>query len=380
MMGASAAPLADPWHYPRPDLAERMLQAFGLGLASARGLFARRRMGKTVFLTVDLLPAARAAGYLAAYTNLWEDTPHPGQAIAGAVLAAVEPRGVQRIWKLLHTPVKSVKGSGKVAGLVDAGLEVSLDAREKVAVPALRQALQAADARRKPLLLVVDEAQVLARPEHAAFAHALRSGLDTRKERIKVVFAGSSETALRDMLGKPSAPFYNWAIVEPFELLGGEFVRALVRHANTLARRRLALADAEAAFEALNRTPQFLRWYLERYLLEQARGPAAALAHTRERIHDELGFARTWAALIAADRALLLLLARGRHDLHGAAALAHLGELLGLGEPAKVSVVQNALRRLCSARLGLLARLEHGRYRFESSEFEEWVRLRDALG
>ena len=376
---ASAHSREDDWHYPRPDLAERLLQAFAIGLSSARGLFARRRMGKTAFLIHDLIPAAQAAGYLTAYTNFWDDTDHPGQALVAALLAAVEPKGVQRLWQHLTTPVKSVKGSGRLAGLGDAGLEVNLEARERVVVPALQQALHAADARRKPLLLVMDEAQVLARPEHAALAHALRSGLDTRKARIKVVFAGSSETALRDMLGKPSAPFYNWAVIEPFELLGQDFVAALVKHTHRLARHRLALADAQAAFDALNQTPQFFRWYLERYLLNQIQGSAEALAHTRARIHDELGFGRDWAALIAADRALLLLLAQGVPDLHSAAALARMGKLLGLGEPAKVSLAQNALRRLCSPRAGLLAKLEHGRYRFESSEFEEWVRMRGAV-
>ena len=369
------ADIEDEWHYPRLELAQQLLHLFDLGLSSARGLFARRRMGKTAFLVADLLPAAHAAGYLTAYTNLWDDADHPGQALVAAIAAAVEPKGVARFWLRLNTPLKSIKGSGKLVGVADAGLELNLEARERIAVPALQQALQTADARRKKLLLVIDEAQVLARPEHGTLAHALRAGLDTRKARIKVVFAGSSESALRDMFGKPAAPFYNWASVEPFELLGRSFVVAMVKRTNSLARHRLALADALAAFGALNETPQFLRWYLERYLVHQTEGAAAALARTRERIHDELGFARTWAVLIAADRALLLLLAQGARDLHGAATLARVGSLLGLGEAAKVSTVQNALRRLCSQRVGLLAKLDHGRYRFESSEFEEWVKL-----
>ncbi|MEO6320183.1 MAG: hypothetical protein ABIR56_05940 [Polaromonas sp.] len=58
----------DPWHFARPDLAQAYLQGFDIGLTSARGLFARRRMGKTEFLKHDLLPAALLDGYLAAYT------------------------------------------------------------------------------------------------------------------------------------------------------------------------------------------------------------------------------------------------------------------------------------------------------------------------
>ena len=40
----------DPWHFAWPDLARAYRQGFDLRLTSARGLFARRRMGKTEFL------------------------------------------------------------------------------------------------------------------------------------------------------------------------------------------------------------------------------------------------------------------------------------------------------------------------------------------
>jgi hypothetical protein len=56
---------------------------------------------------------------------------------------------------------------------------------------------------------VIDEAQVLAGPEHAALAYSLRAGLDIRKAQIKVLFAGSSEAALREMFSRAAAPFYN---------------------------------------------------------------------------------------------------------------------------------------------------------------------------
>ena len=37
----------DPWHYPRPKLAEKYLKVFDIGLIAAQGLFAKRRMGKS---------------------------------------------------------------------------------------------------------------------------------------------------------------------------------------------------------------------------------------------------------------------------------------------------------------------------------------------
>ena len=56
--------LKDPWHYPRPKLAEKYLKVFDIGLIAAQGLFAKRRMGKSEFLEKDLLPAAHEHGYL----------------------------------------------------------------------------------------------------------------------------------------------------------------------------------------------------------------------------------------------------------------------------------------------------------------------------
>ena len=60
------------WHYARPELAKKYLDLFEIGLTSARGLFARRRMGKTEFLKKDFIPAAEKKGYVVVYTNLWE--------------------------------------------------------------------------------------------------------------------------------------------------------------------------------------------------------------------------------------------------------------------------------------------------------------------
>ena len=69
------------WHYPRPLLAKKYLDLFDMGLTSARGLFARRRMGKTEFLKKDFIPAAEKMGYHVVYTNLWELEIDPATAL-----------------------------------------------------------------------------------------------------------------------------------------------------------------------------------------------------------------------------------------------------------------------------------------------------------
>src|ERR1700733_3757116 len=194
----SMSELKDPWHFARPDLARAYLKGFDLGLTSARGLFARRRMGKSEFLKHDLLPAAADADYLAAYTNLWDDTDHPGQALATAILLATLPKGLSKFWADLNTPISRLKSGAKLPIGIEGSIELDLTEKEKLAVPAIQAALQAGDKSKKRLLLVIDEAQVLAAPEHKAVAHALRAGLDLRKAGGKVLFAGSSEAALRE--------------------------------------------------------------------------------------------------------------------------------------------------------------------------------------
>src|ERR1700722_12817724 len=368
----SMSALTDPWHFPHPDLAQSYLRSFDLGLTSARGLFARRRMGKSEFLKHDLLPAALHDGYLAAYTNLWDATDHPGQAIATAILLAARAKGLRKFWEDLNTPIKKLTGGGKLPLGIEGSLELDLSGKEKVAVPAIQAALQAADKSKKRLLLVIDEAQVLAAPEHRSIAHSLRAGLDIRKPSVKVLFAGSSEAALRDMFSRAAAPFYNWAPLEPFPLLGREFVVAMVKQLAKVARHPLKLDEALKAFEALKETPEFFRWYIERYLMYQAQGAEQALLYTKARVHDDTSYAKVWKELGRTDRAVLLLAARGVQDLYGAPALKQLQELLGSPD-ITASAPRTSIRRLTGPKVQLMARVDHGTYRFEDPEFQTWA-------
>src|ERR1700693_1831763 len=116
------------WHFARPKLAQAFIQSFELGLSSARGLFARRRMGKTEFLKKDFIPAAEKAGYVVVYTNLWELEIDPATALVSEFYKMVEPKGFKKIWDKLNKPVnfKKFKASGKIPGLVEGSVEADL--------------------------------------------------------------------------------------------------------------------------------------------------------------------------------------------------------------------------------------------------------------
>ena len=370
-MARSTSP-ADPWHYPRPELAAKYLQVFDVGLTSARALFAKRRMGKSEFLEQDLIPAARDAGYLTVYLNLWDARSQPAPAFLAALSRALKPTGLGKLAKTLKRPLKSIKASARVAGMAEGSLEAELGGTEAAATPRLTEVIRSFDKPNRKMLLVLDEAQVLAESAHADLAHSLRASLDGRKQNIKVIFAGSSEATLRRMFGRSTEPFYNWAPLEPFELLGEEFVRAMVVKVNRLSRYPLTQKDAISTFEALKRTPEFFRRYLSRYLAYADLGSKAALLDTEAHVFNDANFVSTWHRLLPADRELLRLIVSGVTDLFSESSRGRLGVALGLNEAVAKNVPQQSLRRLQDA--DLVLRMDYGDYRVQDDALAEWLR------
>ena len=193
---------------------------------------------------------------------------------------------------------------------------------------------------------------------------------DIRKEAVKVVFAGSSETTLRKMFASPTAPFYNWAPLEPFPLLNEKFVAFLVNQMNAIAKHELTLRQGKAAFAALNRTPEFFRRFIGQYLTNPFDGVHAAIEDTQRKVFSDVHFVRAWKELNLADRAVLRLIAHGQTELHGAETLARLKA--HTGKPATKNTVGHALRRLQEA--NIITRLALGNYQFEDETFNEFVR------
>jgi hypothetical protein len=360
------------WHFARPKLAEHYLRSFDLGLISATALHARRRMGKTEFLTKDLTPAAHAKGYVVGYCNLWQEEQAPAEAIAEAIAATAQPRHLlAKVRAKINSPVTTLKLSGKMGGMAEGAAELGLKDSEKQSAGRLRSAFAAFDKSRNKGLLLIDEAQVLADRSHCALEKALRALLDTRKERLHVIFTGSSEDRLRTMFAAEDKAFYNWARVEPLPLLGEEFVRELTRRANALTTMKLDVADALRAFEALKRVPELFRRFLSQYLGNAFEGVDRAIETCKQSVYLEEGFAARWSKMLPADRLLLQAVAAEATDLHGSRSLARIGQALGLGRSADRSVPQNALKRLRERQI--LIQTDKGIYRYEDETFKDWV-------
>lgn len=367
------------WHFPRSDLAKHYLDAFDLGLVSAYALHAKRRMGKTEFLLRDLAPVAARRGYSVGYCNLWEEDDAPLLALIDALRQMNEaPKLTAKIRSGLASRLSKVALSGSAAGMVKGSAELEFRAGETDGATRLRQAFKAFDEAGTHGLLLMDEAQVLADVQHEAVEKALRALLDTRKDRIKVVFTGSSEDRLRRMFGVEHKAFYNWAHVEPMPRLGEEFAIELTRRANSLTTMPLAEQGALRAFDALHRVPELFRRFLAQYLANAFEGIDAALEACRQSLYSEEGFARVWSRMLPADRLLLQLVAQEQADLHGKPVREWLGHRMQLGRAASRSVPQNALRRLRDRQI--LIQEEPGRYRFEDDVFRDWILATAPLG
>ena len=329
-------------------------------------------MGKSEFLEQDLLPAAQAAGYLTAYLNMWDARAHPAPALIAALSRTMAPKGLSKLVKALNTPLKKVKASAKVPGMAEASLEAELADSATLVGPRLSEMLRGFDKPHHRMLLVLDEAQVLADPTHTELAHSLRAALDSRKQNIKVVFAGSSEPTLRRMFGRSTEPFYNWAPLEPFELLGPKFVEAMVAKVNKLSRYPLTEKQALAAYEALKNTPEFFRRYLNRYLSYAELGSLAALKETQAHVFNDANFRALWNKILPADQKVLKLLANGESDLYSESARQQLGTALGKLKPVKYGTTQQSLRRLQDEEL--VIKLDYGTYQLQDEAFAEWLR------
>lgn len=89
--------------FPRTYLAEGILATIESRLQNAATIFAPRRKGKTTFLINDLIPIAKAHGFIVATADLWFDKAHPERVIAGGLDESILGAGfLRRNWHEAH--------------------------------------------------------------------------------------------------------------------------------------------------------------------------------------------------------------------------------------------------------------------------------------
>lgn len=372
--------LAEIWHFPRPKLAASYLQLLGSGLVVSTTMFAPRRTGKTSFLRQDLTPAAEKAGFAVAYVDLWQTRLSPGVALVRGLEEALEPRTLaQKAMRRLQAPVKKVKAAGGVGDL-KAEVELELaDQKKEASELALRiDELLGNLCRKAPVLLLVDEAQELARNrDNELVATALRTAITKHRDRVRVVFTGSSRTRLAHVFSNADAPLYSvGAAIQEFPLLGRDFVAYVAEKFHNSTQRTLDVDGAWAEFEAFKQQPEPFLAAVVATMMAPEMSLADACERERLALSKTENHAGTWASLDGLQQALVKVLADNpAAKPFSKAVLAHLAKELGL-QTLDATSVQFALRKL--AERTVVDKSPRGLYVFENAAFEQWVRTASA--
>lgn len=365
------------WHYPRRALAESYLAALNLGIAVSTTIFAPRRMGKTTFLRKDLTPAAQKLGYTVVYADLWQTRHAPALALVNALDEAAKPTSVAgRLKARLNTPLKGIKAGAEFAGAKLSG-ELTLESAQKgqAETALLISSLLGALCAKRPVLLLVDEAQELARSrDNELVATALRTAITLNRDKLRVVFTGSSRTQLASVFSNSSAPLYSSGVaITDFPLLDRNFVEfVLARFKEASGTRELDADAAWGAFVLLGHQPEPFLKCVFHLLITPGLGFSDALAQVVEELARSENHDGAWASLDSAQKTLARMLAADPAlKPYSADVIAELRRRMGM-EVVQKTHVQRALARLMDA--GIVSKNAGGSYTFENPAFQEWLR------
>jgi hypothetical protein len=367
--------LIEIWHYHRPDLAKLYLDTLNAGLVTSTTIFAPRRAGKTSFLLKDLTPAAKKSGYTVVYVDLWQTKLSPGVSIVRSLERALEPNNaVENLVAKLHTPIKKLKAKAEIAGakfegeveLGDAGKKIQTEIALKIDV--LIDTL----CKKKPVLLLIDEAQELAKTkEHEAVATALRTAITRNQSRLRVVFTGSSRTKLAHVFSNSNAPLYSTgSAIADFPQLGHDFVEYIATRFAISTGRKLSIETAWQFFIAFKQQPEpFLIGIVDMVL-----NPSVTLEEAMQKVAAKLVLTENhegaWAALDATQKALVRMLAQDPTlKPFSKAVIASLRNIIGV-ESLEVTHVQRAMTKLAN----VVFKSPRDTYEFENEAFAQWVR------
>lgn len=336
-----STPAALPY-FPRPDLVDAIHQVLSSGLTDAVTMFAARRMGKTEFMTKDLVPAAAAWRWDAYYVDLWRLRSDPERGLVEALeehVQAAARRGLPGPSKL--TAKAAAAGMGIEAEwaspppvIVASGLSTRL----RTAMKAL---VGAGD---RVVLLVLDEFQTLAAGTHEDFVAAFRAATLELRPSLKVVYTGSSRNALNAMFRHRKAPLFESAMTVSLPILDRAFSIDRAEVYESITGRGIDATALDAVFDEVGRIPKYLNLILVHMVLGRIVDPWTGFttwleAEGRDRLSG------MWAALKPLDRLIVAELSGDDgEELFGAAFARRASEHLGAAiTPQKV---QAAVRRM----------------------------------
>jgi methylmalonyl-CoA mutase cobalamin-binding subunit len=232
------------YHFARPALAAEIASIIAgpnpLNL-SGDGLFigGERRIGKTAFLTQDLTPALERLGVEVIYLDLMQSKMPPDEMIAGAFSR------LNDAWlESKKSTLKKLKPAGVNAAVLGVGAGISFHKRDEK--DSMLESFYALHEKiKKPIALIIDEAQrALDTDQGRAALWALKSARDQIKNnprtqaKLILVFTGSNQAKLSDMVSKKSEAFFG-STITPMPNLDYAYVENLCSTINSMLLKEL---------------------------------------------------------------------------------------------------------------------------------------------
>lgn len=341
----------DIWHYPRTELAHQVMGLFNTGLSHALTFFAPRRKGKTEFLLKDIAPLAKEQDYQVFYFSFL-DNENAQKRFIFELMAFSQGKIAKAINRLSSVEIQGFKAELQQLGADD-----------------LSHSLNAIAEQNKPTLLLLDEIQALAGANHHAMVASLRTALDTSKDKIKVIFTGSSREQLRQMFSSSQAPFFHYGQNLVFPDLDKAFTDHLAGVFYRTTRRDLDNEALWQAFYQMNKSPQMARALIERMALDPSLDIATATNDLLQDTKTHQDYAPIYHDLTAIAQHLLTHIAKGQGEPYSRDTKEHLTQALGV-EISNASI-QSAIRSL--SKKGLLYKVKNGVYEIEDAFFKDWL-------
>ena len=354
----------DPWHYSRQELATHVLGMFESGLSSALVFFAPRRMGKTEFLCKDVAPLAEKAKWKVFYFSFLDVGMNAANEFTKALTHFSKTHRTSRAGGILK---RVNKLSAEVIGVK---AEVQFQAR--IDSPAAIKEVIAALCKKHKLLLLMDEVQTLTQdPANANFIAALRTVLDMHKERVKVIFTGSSQEGLRRMFSEVKAPFFHFGQNLPFPELDRGFTDHLANMFEKATKRKLDRETLWTHFVNMQKVPQLARALVERVALNPHLSLDESKKQLLSQIYDDRAFVAVWNQSSSLEKLLLKDISNGSSSPFSQETRDNYANLLGVAEITTTSV-QSAIRVL-KRKLLIGSIPEQRNYYIDDPNFKNWL-------
>ncbi len=369
-------------YFARPKLAQSLADSlrgqtiFG---DEHNGLFlaAPRRTGKSTFLQNELRPTLEAAGCVVVYTDLWADKARdPGALIAESIAQALAEH--------LGLVARTAKAAGLDQVSLAGWLKIDTTRIGKPDGTTLADALKALrDAAKKPVVLVIDEAQhsLTSEPGETAMM-ALKSARDQMNRpgevNLMLVMSGSDRDKLMRLVNTTGAPFYG-STISRMPLLDRTFVESAAMRIES-ARADLKPVDVDklwAAFQLFGQRPQFFAKALGVVLnpLNDIKGrfeDYALDAAKNQQMADEAQMESSYIGLKPLEQAIIWrLLDRGDLFRPYDADTLQFYEAK-VGKKVSPAQAQNALETLRALTPALVWKSARGEYALDDAMMHQW--------